>query len=74
MKPWRLAWNGLLALVAVNSLALSLRAEVPRALAAALQNLREQRSYSWEIINADPGPVAQSTETAAGACRWSNKI
>ena len=66
MKPWRLAWNGLLALVAVNSLALSLRAEVPRALAAALQNLREQRSYSWEIINADPGPVAQSTETRRG--------
>ncbi len=58
--------NGLIALVVVKSLEPSLRAEVPRALAAALQNLREQRSYSWEIINADPGPVAQSTETRRG--------
>lgn len=66
MKPWRLGWNGLLALVAVSVLAPSVRAEVPRALAAALKNLREQLSYSWEIINADPGPLAQSTETRRG--------
>lgn len=44
-----------------------LRAQVPPALAAAMQHLREQRSYSWEVINADPGPVAQTIETRRGA-------
>lgn len=38
----------------------------PPALASALENLREQRSYSWEVINADPGPVAQQFETRRG--------
>lgn len=42
------------------------RAEIPSALASAVQELRAQRSYSWEVINADPGPVAQSTETRRG--------
>jgi hypothetical protein len=38
-------------------------------LAAAMQNLRDQRSYSWEIINGDPGPVSQSVETARGTIK-----
>jgi hypothetical protein len=42
------------------------RAEIPPALASAVQELRAQRSYSWEVINADPGPVAQSTDTRRG--------
>ncbi len=42
------------------------RAEIPPALANAVQELRAQKSYSWEVINADPGPVAQSTDTRRG--------
>jgi len=38
----------------------------PPELAAALQYLREQHSYSWEVINGDPGPVEQDIETARG--------
>ena len=41
-------------------------AEVPSALASALEYLRDQKSYSWEIINADPGPVAQQFNTRRG--------
>jgi hypothetical protein len=44
----------------------ALRAQIPPALAAAVQQLQVARSYSWEVINADPGPVAQSTETRRG--------
>lgn len=44
----------------------AVRGEVPKALANAVQDLRSQRSYSWEVINADPGAVAQSTETRRG--------
>jgi hypothetical protein len=44
----------------------AVRAAPPPELAAALQNLRDQRSYSWEIINGDPGPVAQRYETRRG--------
>ncbi|MCX6950914.1 MAG: hypothetical protein NTV51_01815 [Verrucomicrobia bacterium] len=47
-------------------LASSLQAEIPRPLAAAVQELRDQRSYSWEIINADPAPPAQTIETRRG--------
>src|SRR5882672_2113400 len=43
-----------------------LRAGPPAALAAALESLRDQKSYSWEIINGDPGPVAQNFETRRG--------
>ena len=42
-------------------------AAVPPALLAAVNHLREQRSYSWEIINADPGPVQVTYETRRGS-------
>jgi hypothetical protein len=38
----------------------------PGGLASALEYLREQKSYSWEVINGDPGPVAQQFETRRG--------
>jgi hypothetical protein len=38
----------------------------PAALASALEYLRDQKSYSWEVINSDPGPVAQQFETRRG--------
>jgi hypothetical protein len=41
-------------------------ANPPAALASALEYLRDQKSYSWEVINADPGPVAQQFETRRG--------
>ncbi|MBI5767729.1 MAG: hypothetical protein HZA93_08025 [Verrucomicrobia bacterium] len=41
-------------------------ARQPPELAAALQNLREQRSYKWEVINGDPGPVATQQQTRRG--------
>jgi hypothetical protein len=44
-----------------------LRAAPPLALANALERLRDQKSYSWEVINADPGPVAQQYQTRRGA-------
>lgn len=47
-------------------LAVTVRADIPRPLAAALQELRDQRSYTWEVINADPGPVTESIETRRG--------
>jgi hypothetical protein len=42
------------------------QAAPPAALVAALEALRDQKSYSWEVINADPGPVAQQFETRRG--------
>lgn len=53
------------ALVALG-LAAGARAAQPAALATAMDYLRDQKSYSWEVINADPGPVAQSYETRRG--------
>ena len=47
-------------------LSVSLRASPPAALTSALEYLRDQKSYSWEAINADPGPVAQQFETRRG--------
>lgn len=44
----------------------SVSAAPPAALAAALEYLRDQKSYSWEVINSDPGPVAQQLETRRG--------
>jgi hypothetical protein len=38
----------------------------PAPLASALEYLRDQKSYSWEVINGDPGPVAQQFETRRG--------
>lgn len=38
----------------------------PPALASALEFLRDQKSYSWETINADPGPVKRELETRRG--------
>lgn len=38
----------------------------PSALVSALEYLRDQKSYSWEVINSDPGPVAQQFETRRG--------
>src|SRR5882672_8937994 len=43
-----------------------LRAAPPAVLAAALESLRDQKSYSWQVINGDPGPVAQNFETRRG--------
>lgn len=45
---------------------LALNAAPPPELARALQQLRDQGSYSWEVINGDPGPVAQNFETRRG--------
>lgn len=42
------------------------QAAPPGALSSALEYLRDQKSYSWEIINGDPGPVAQQFETRRG--------
>ena len=47
-------------------ISVSLRASPPAALTSALEYLRDQKSYSWEAINADPGPVAQQFETRRG--------
>lgn len=55
----------LLLFLAVAS-ASALRAAPPAALASALEHLRDQKSYSWESINSDPGPVAQQLETRRG--------
>lgn len=52
-------------LLALASMA-ALAAATPAPLTAALEYLREQKSYSWEAINADPGPVAQQVETKRG--------
>jgi hypothetical protein len=57
MKP-------LLLLVLAASAAAS--AAPPAAVVSAIEYLRDQRSYSWEIINADPGPVAQELQTPRG--------
>lgn len=43
-----------------------LRAAPPPALAAALEHLRSQKSFRWEVINGDPGPVAHQFETRRG--------
>lgn len=59
----------MVALLRILVLALTpcvLRAAPPAPLAAALQHLREQKTYSWETINSDPGPVAQRIETRRG--------
>lgn len=39
----------------------------PADVAIALEYLRDQRSYSWEVINADPGPVKQDIQTPRGS-------
>ena len=62
----RLAPGGAWLVGVVALTALPVRGALPPELAAAMQNLRDQRSYSWEVINGDPGPVAQSVETARG--------
>lgn len=58
----------LAALLAIAGLlsAPTVTATPPPALAAALERLREQQSYSWEVINTDPGPVATEVETRRG--------
>lgn len=45
---------------------LATHAAAPVALVAALERLRDQKSYSWEVINADPGPVVSEVETRRG--------
>lgn len=47
-------------------LALAVHAVPPAPLVSALQQLGNQKSYSWEVINADPGPVAQQFDTRLG--------
>jgi hypothetical protein len=46
--------------------AAGVQAALPAALTAAIERLRDQRSYTWEVINADPGPVAQQFATRRG--------
>src|SRR5438045_302709 len=41
----------------------------PSELATALEYLRDQKSYSWEVINADPAPFAQQFETRRGTVK-----
>ncbi len=41
-------------------------AALPATLLVAIERLRDQKSYTWEVINADPGPVAQRFETRRG--------
>src|SRR5215207_6540439 len=43
-----------------------LAAAPPAALVSSLEYLRDQKSYSWEVINGDPGPVAQQFQTRRG--------
>lgn len=47
-------------------LAVAVHAAPPAPLVSALQQLGNQKSYSWEVINADPGPVAQQFDTRVG--------
>jgi hypothetical protein len=54
---------GLLCALAATSAGI---AAPPTALATALERLRDQKSYSWEVINADPGPVVTEVETRRG--------
>jgi len=44
----------------------ALRGAPPGPVVGALEYLRDQKSYSWEVINSDPGPVAQQLETRRG--------
>jgi hypothetical protein len=53
-------------MIGLCAIGVASRAAIPPALANAVQELRAQKSYSWEVINADPGPVAQSTDTRRG--------
>lgn len=46
--------------------ALGAHAAPPSALATALEHLRDQKSYRWEVINGDPGPVMHQFETRRG--------
>lgn len=54
------------AVLLLVALSASVRAAPPAALASALEYLRDQKSYSWETINSDPGPVAQQFDTRRG--------
>ena len=54
------------ALLLMLALAPFARSAPPPALVSALEFLRDQKSYSWETINADPGPVAVQMETRRG--------
>ncbi len=53
-------------LLVAASLITQAPAAPPAGLVAALETLRDQKSYSWEIINSDPGPVEQKIETRRG--------
>jgi hypothetical protein len=52
--------------VLAAALAASAAAAPPSGLASALEYLRDQKTYSWEVINGDPGPVQQQFETRRG--------
>jgi hypothetical protein len=56
VRPLVLAW-----LSAVSAIAAT-----PPDLARALAQLQQQQTYSWEVINADPGPQAQQLKTRRG--------
>lgn len=53
-------------LVFLLGLIVTAAAAPPSGLVTALEYLRDQKSYSWEVINGDPGPVAQQFETRRG--------
>lgn len=55
-----------LAFLFVLSVGAASAANPPVGLVTALEYLRDQRSYSWEVINSDPGPVAHQLETRRG--------
>ena len=57
---------GAMLLLIVWRMTVPAHAALPPELAAAVQQLRAQHSYSWEIINGDPGPVEQTIHTARG--------
>lgn len=50
----------------VAALTAPIAAAPPPALVRAIEHLQAQKSYSWETINSDPGPVAQQFETRRG--------
>jgi len=52
--------------ICLQAAATTASAAPPPALASALEFLRDQKSYSWETINADPGPVKRELETRRG--------
>jgi len=60
---FRLAW--ILPLLAI----VPARGQAPTELVTAVRHLQAQDSYSWEVINGDPGLVAQDIHTRIGTVK-----